>query len=112
LTVPGLYRATGQKFFLQRLRGSTGEAAALIPATLHLRISLSLLKHSCKACAVLLQIPTLHLLVYNDSKMVVLQDAGKLPEAVLQANLNRTKRDILCFTSRLKDSSREPDSCL
>lgn len=56
-------------------------------------------QHLCRARGEFLQVPTLHLLVYNDSKVVVLQDAGELPKAVLQADLNRTKRDIERFTS-------------
>lgn len=108
----GLCRATGQKCFLQGLRCCACGAAALILAKLSLTISLSPLKHSCKACTVLLQIPTLHLLVYNDRKAVVLQNAGKPPKGVLQANLNGAKRDILCFTPHLKDSGVEPESSL
>lgn len=38
-----------QKSLLQRLGGCTGAAAALTPATLSLRISLSPLKHLCQA---------------------------------------------------------------
>lgn len=90
------------------LGGWTCGPAALIPTKLSLRISLSSLKHLCKAHTVLLQIPTLHLLVYNDGKMVILQDARKLSKAVFQANLNNAKRDI----SHLTDSGAEPDSCL
>lgn len=88
-----------QEFLLQRFRGCSGAAAALTPAMLGWRISLSPLEHLCRARGEFLQVPTLHLLVYNDSKVVVLQDAGELPKAVLQADLNRTKRDIERFTS-------------
>lgn len=109
---PGLCRATGQKSYLQGLRCCALGAAALVLTKLSLTISLSPLKRSCKACTVLLQIPTLHLLVYNDRKTVILQNAGKPPEGVLQANLNRAKSDILCFTSHLRDSSVEPESSL
>lgn len=76
---------------VQRLRGCPGAADALTPATISLRISLSPLTRLCQGRGEFLQIPTLHLLVYNDSEGVVLQDAGKLPKAVLQADLNRTK---------------------
>lgn len=90
-----------QNPLVQRLRGCTGAAAALTPAKICLRISLSPLKHLCQAPGELLQIPTLHLLVYNDGKVVILQDAGKLPQAVLQADLNRTKNVTFNFSLHL-----------